>query len=188
MAKLPIYNSFHPILKQKTDRVEKITDDIKQLVTDMFETMYDTKRGVGLAANQVGKNLSIVVIDVREVKGLEDTAPMVLINPIIKKYSEEKEFCEEGCLSIPVLYEEVERSSEITIEYTDINGTIITREASGFLARVMQHEVDHLNGITFYDRLSAFRKSLAKNKMKRLKKGEYEVDYDMVDADGSKHE
>ncbi|MGI6369436.1 MAG: peptide deformylase [Candidatus Kapaibacterium sp.] len=187
MAILPIYNSFHPVMKQKTKQVLEINDEIKEIVADMFETMYYTKRGVGLAANQVGKDISVVVIDVHTVKGFENELPMAMINPVITEYSDEKEICEEGCLSIPVLYDDVERSLNIKIKYLDITGKEIERTATGFLARAMQHEVDHLNGINFYDRLSPLRKSLAKSKMKRLKKGDYDVDYAMINADGTEH-
>lgn len=187
MAVLPIYNSFHPIMKQKTKQVLEINDEVKKIVADMFETMYYTKRGVGLAANQVGKDISVVVIDVHTVKGFENELPITMINPVITEYSDEKEICEEGCLSIPVLYDDVERSLNIKIKYLDITEKEIERTATGFLARAMQHEVDHLNGINFYDRLSPLRKSLAKSKMKRLKKGDYDVDYFMINADGTEH-
>ncbi len=187
MAVLPIYNSFHPIMKQKTKQVLEINDEVKKIVADMFETMYYTKRGVGLAANQVGKDISVVVIDVHTVNGFENELPITMINPVITEYSDEKEICEEGCLSIPVLYDDVERSLNIKIKYLDITEKEIERTATGFLARAMQHEVDHLNGINFYDRLSPLRKSLAKSKMKRLKKGDYDVDYFMINADGTEH-
>lgn len=188
MAVLPIYNCFHPVMMQKTKPVLEINNTIRELVADMFDTMYNTQRGVGLSANQVGKDLSIVVIDVHEVSGYEKEAPIAMINPNIIAYSQETIILEEGCLSIPVLFDDVERAASIKIKYNDINGKEIERIAEGFLARVMQHEVDHLHGICFYNRLTPLKRSLANNKMKKLKKGIYSVDYDMIDPDGSKHE
>lgn len=187
MAVLPIYNCFHPVMTKKTTPVQEIDDSIKELINNMFDTMYNTKRGVGLSANQVGSNLSIVVIDVSEIRGIETELPFIMINPVILEYSQETEIQEEGCLSIPILYDEVERSVSIKIRYQDILGKEIERTTTGFLARVMQHEVDHLNGLNFYNRLSTLRKNISSNKMKKLKKGIYEVDYDMIDADNTKH-
>ncbi len=187
MSVLPIYNCFHPVLKQKTKAIENIDDNINQLVRDMFDTMRNTERGVGLAANQVGKDNSIIIIDVSDVDELDKIPPLVLINPIITAYSDETGVYQEGCLSVPVLYEDVVRPDSISITYYDLNEKEIKMDATGFLARVMQHEVDHLNGILFFERLSSFRKTLAKNKLKKLQKGEYDVDYPMIDVDGKAH-
>jgi peptide deformylase len=184
MSILPIYNCFHPILKQKTQPITEITDEIKQLSEDMFNTLRKTSNGIGLAANQVGKAISMFVINISEVEEYENIPPFVCINPEIISYSDETNLYQEGCLSAPTFYEDVERPDSITIKFYDINMNEITESFTGFLARVVQHEYDHLQGILFYDRISAFKRTINRNKLKRLKMNEFEIDYTMIDAEG----
>ncbi len=132
-------------LRQKSEPVKEITEDIKQLVEAMFETM-EEKDGIGLAAPQVGQNIRLFVV------GLE-TQRFVFINPEIIETSQETCSMEEGCLSIPKIYEAVIRPSAVKVQFLNLEGRRKTIEADGLLARVIQHENDHLNGILFVDKL-----------------------------------
>jgi len=187
MSVLPIFNSFNPILKQKTKPISEITDEIKNLAKDMFDTMRNTENGVGLAANQVGKDVAMIVIDLSDVDEYKDSGigELVLLNPQITDFSDETDFYNEGCLSSPGFYEDVERPISITLQYMDLNGETVILECKNFFARVVQHEIDHLNGILFYEKLSAFRKTLSKNKLRKIQNGDYEIHYKMIDADGN---
>lgn len=143
------------ILAKKLEKVS--VNDIKngsykELISDMRKTMAENN-GVGLAANQMGKNLSIFVIDQKLAE--ENSVPDVFINPEITEYSKESDEIEEGCLSIPDYWVPIKRSKKIKIKAVDENGNKIKFKARGFLARVLQHETDHLNGITIKDRNSA---------------------------------
>ncbi len=185
MARMPIYNSFHPILNKKTEPIKNIDGETKQLVDDMFVTMYNSD-GIGLAANQVGVSKSLVIIDVSpSLDNGTKEAPIVMINPVIQNFSEEENEFKEGCLSVPLFYEKVIRPAQINIKYYDLNGKEHNREADGILATVMQHEVDHLSGTLFYEKLTPIRRSLAKNKLKKIKKGKTIPDYPMVLPDGT---
>ncbi|MCK9456386.1 MAG: peptide deformylase [Candidatus Riflebacteria bacterium] len=158
-------------LRKSCEPIKEITEEIKQLVSDMFETMYEAK-GVGLAGPQVGKNIRLAIIDIGD-------DPIVMINPeIIKKSG--KETCLEGCLSFPGLSEKVERALKVTAEYTDLSGDTYEIEAEGLLARAIQHELDHLDGIVFVDRISKARKIQIKNDLEAIKNGEtlYEEEYE----------
>ena len=146
-----------------------MTPKIKQLIQDMFDTMYDAY-GVGLAAPQVGILKQVVVIDTTG----ED--PHVLINPEIIETSG-SQTGDEGCLSLPGLNESVNRPSRIKIRYVDENFVEHDEEYDGFAARVIQHEYDHLDGIMFVDRLSPLRKTLIKGKLTSMSKGKYRADY-----------
>ncbi len=150
-------------LRQPCEPIKAIDAEIKSLIDDMFETMYAAK-GVGLAAPQVGKNIQLVVIDV-------DEDPIVMINPVILKKSG-KDNGPEGCLSFPGLSENVERAKKVVAEYTDQNGDRYEIEAEGLLARAIQHELDHLDGIVFVDRISKARKLQIKYELEALKRGE----------------
>ncbi|MCX7908843.1 MAG: peptide deformylase [Ignavibacteria bacterium] len=182
---LPIYNAFHPILKTKTKEIENIDDNILKLVSDMFETM-NFAEGIGLAANQVGVSLSLLIVgDIYNEKDVLIHPRKAYINPVILASSEEEEEFNEGCLSVPELRENVVRPSEIEVRYIDIDGKEHTLEAGGLLARVLQHEIDHLNGILFFERVSPIRRTLIQNKLKKIKKGLIVPDYPMVLADGT---
>ena len=186
MAVLPIYNCYHPVLRKKTQKVEEIDQSIKDIADDMLETMYNTGNGVGLAANQVGVDKSIVVIDLAKADDDENAPgrPIVMINPEIISYSEETVEDNEGCLSIPDLYDKVVRAKSVEVKYTTLSGNEVIETAEDFHARVVQHEVDHLNGILFVERLSPLRKSLNKNRLRKIQKGITLPDYPMVMPDG----
>jgi peptide deformylase len=135
--------------------VETVDDAVRTLVGDMFETMYDAP-GIGLAAIQVGQPLRVVTMDLA--KKEDGKAPQVFINPLIVWSSEEKNVHEEGCLSIPEYYEEVERPAEVKVRYLDLDGREQEVHAEGLLATCIQHEIDHLNGVLFIDHLSKLKR------------------------------
>lgn len=140
-----------PSLRQKSkDITLPLTPEQQTFVDEMFIAM-QTYDGVGLAAPQVGSNINIIVINTEE-------SPTAYINPVIKKYSWRKEKMEEGCLSVPGVYGSVKRSITITVEYYDRQGNFINEVLTGYLARVFQHEVDHLNGVLFIDRTKEITK------------------------------
>jgi peptide deformylase len=144
-----------PILRQRATEVADITDELRTLVEDMFLTMYE-EDGVGLAAPQVGISQRIIVVDPHE----EDSERFALINPVVLGTGEETERGEEGCLSIPGLKDIVERPATVVVEGQLLDGTTRRIEASGLLARILQHEVDHLEGILFIDRVSPLKRKL----------------------------
>lgn len=142
-------------LRAIADPVVEIDDEIKTLARDMLDTMYDAP-GVGLAAPQIGVLKRIAVMDLA--KDGEPPEPMVLINPEILKVSEEIAVSEEGCLSIPELYHEIERPAGVTVRYTDLEGKTVELEAEGRLAVCVQHELDHLDGVLYIDYLSRLKR------------------------------
>ncbi len=168
MAIRPILVIPDPRLKQVAEPVTEVTAETKKLISDMFETMYDAP-GIGLAATQLGIMQRIVVIDV--VKD-EETAPhpIAMINPEILWHSEESRVHEEGCLSIPDYYEEVERPDRIRIRYTTPEGETVEQEAAGILSTCMQHEVDHLDGRLFIDYLSRLKRERVVKKFQKAAK------------------
>lgn len=184
MSILPIYVYDHAILKNKAIAVDQMNDEIRTFIEDMKQTM-NKAEGIGLAANQVGSPLSITVIDISPVEGYESIKPMILINPTITYYSDEETDYEEGCLSLPNLRELVIRPEAIQVSFMDEEEKMHTMQADGLLARVMQHEIDHLNGIYFTDRLSQLKRTLIQSKLRRISKGESKADYDIVLPDGS---
>jgi peptide deformylase len=185
MAIIPIYNCYHPILKVAAEHIEEVTPDIKTLVANMFETLATTENGVGLAANQVGKAIALFIIDLEGVKEYENKQQKyVFINPDILWESDATNSYNEGCLSVPTLYEDVERPASIEIKYQDIDMHEHTQKFDGFLARVIQHEYDHLDGVLFFERISSFKRTLAKNRLRHIKAGDYETEYPMIQADG----
>jgi peptide deformylase len=161
---LPVIKYGHPVLRQKGARIEKITPEIQQLVTDMFETMYESN-GVGLAAQQVGKALQLTVIDVREATDRPSTLelngqpadvaafmPLALINPEWSPVSDPVAG-PEGCLSFPEMYTDIMRPESIEVHATNEKGEKLHFRCGGLLARAIQHEHDHLHGILFIDRM-----------------------------------
>jgi peptide deformylase len=156
-----------PVLRQRAEAVPGVTDAIRQLVDDLFETMHAAK-GVGLAANQVGIAQRVAVVDV----GTEQPDPVVLINPTIVQRAAETDVVEEGCLSIPEIFGDVERPVSIVLAATDRDGSPYRMEVSGYKARAIQHEIDHLDGVLFLDHLSAVKRGLLLSKWKRLRKGQ----------------
>jgi peptide deformylase len=153
-----------PVLRERAAEVDAVTDDIRTLIRDMFDTMY-AEEGVGLAAPQVGLGQRVIVVDPRE----EDIEPFALVNPRIVYFSQELERGEEGCLSIPGLKEIVERSVAVRVEALDPEGDAVSIEAEGLLARILQHEVDHLDGILFIDRVSALKRKMLLNRWQKVK-------------------
>ena len=156
-----------PILRKKCEPLEKVDTDIKKLMDDMLETMYAAP-GIGLAAVQVGILKRLVVIDIS--KGEEEKKPIFLINPQIINQSKKTSVYEEGCLSLPGQFAEIERPAECTIKYIDYNGKEKDLKADGLLATCIQHEVDHLNGILFIDYLSKLKKDMIIKKLVKQKK------------------
>ncbi|MEO5806210.1 peptide deformylase [Devosia sp.] len=142
-------------LRAVADHIEVVDDDIKKLAKDMLDTMYDAP-GIGLAAPQIGVLKRIVVMDLAA-EG-ETPEPLVLINPEITKFGDEMQVTEEGCLSIPELYYEVERPNAVTVTYTDLDGNEVTKDAEGKLAVCIQHELDHLDGVLYIDYLSRLKR------------------------------
>jgi peptide deformylase len=142
-------------LRAVADPIEVVDDDIKALAKDMLETMYDAP-GIGLAATQLGVMKRIVVMDLA--KEGETPTPLVMINPEILKVSEDTAITEEGCLSIPELYYDVERPAEVTVRYTDLDGKTVELDASERLAVCVQHELDHLDGVMYIDYLSRLKR------------------------------
>jgi peptide deformylase len=153
-----------PVLREPAAPVLELTDEIRALIDDMFDTMY-AEEGVGLAAPQVGIRQRVIVVDPREV----EIEPFALINPEIVFFSEELDRAEEGCLSIPGLKEIVERPAQVRVEALDYSGERVRIEAGGLLARILQHEVDHLDGILFLDRVSALKRKLLLNRWQKVK-------------------
>lgn len=169
----------HPVLRQRCRPVEVVDETITELVADMLDTMVDAN-GVGLAAPQVGEDLRLAVIDVShdpecitflKVNGedveLESIMPLIFINPELQ-FSQEKESGMEGCLSIKGIRAEVRRPLAVKATLPQLDGSVLEIETDGLLARALQHEIDHLNGVLFVDRLAAVAKVSMKNRLKRL--------------------
>lgn len=167
MAKRPILILPDERLRAIAERIDKIDDEVKQLAKDMLDTMYDAP-GIGLAAPQVGELRRIVVMDLA--KEGETPDPIVMVNPEILKYSDETVVTEEGCLSIPELYYDVERPAEITVRYTDLDGKVIEREAGDRLAICIQHEIDHLDGVLYIDYLSRLKRDRVLKKFQKAER------------------
>lgn len=187
MAILPIYNCYHSIMKKKAEPYTNIDDSVRLLSENMFETMYKAD-GVGLAANQVGIDKQIVVIDTsagQEDKPKNENTKITMINPVIEEYSEEFIDYQEGCLSVPSLHEKVIRPITIKLKYFDLDMHEHNIETDGLLARVAQHEIDHLNGVLFYERLTPMRRALARSKLRNIQRGRIVLDYAMILPDGS---
>ena len=179
---LSIFQYGDPILRTKGKQIEKIDNHIRELVASMIETMH-AAHGVGLAAQQVGKALQLTVLDVSEVEDRASTMklngkevdpkasmPLVLINPEIEVAGGATEIGSEGCLSFPEITGEIERAKSIIVRAQTLEDDKIDIEASGLLARAVQHEVDHLNGILFIDRMNSAAKAALSSRLKRLQK------------------
>ena len=167
MSKLNIITEPDPILRKKSGVIEKIDDELKKLLNNMLETMYDAP-GIGLAAVQIGVLKRIVVIDVSNKD--EKKNPLFLINPEITYKSNSTSVYEEGCLSLPGYFAEIERPTECHLNYIDYNGNKKTLKADGLLSTCIQHEVDHLNGVLFVDYLSKLKKDMIIKKLIKQKK------------------
>jgi peptide deformylase len=179
--RLPVRQYGDPILRAKGKRIEKLDDRIRELAQNMIETMHAAK-GVGLAAQQIGEPLQLTVLDVSQVEDRPSTMrlngkdvdpktamPLILLNPQLT-LSRETTTGTEGCLSFPEITGEIERSESVIARAETLEGEVIEVEATGLLARALQHEVDHLNGILFIDRMSSAAKASWASRLKRLQK------------------
>jgi peptide deformylase len=171
-----------PVLRKKGKRIETVDESIRLLAADMIETMHDAN-GVGLAAQQIGETLQLTVVDVTGAEnrpsqmwigGLEvdpkEHMPLILLNPEVELGSD-RETGTEGCLSFPEITAEIVRSAKVQVKAEDLEGNPVEFEAAGLLARAVQHETDHLNGILFIDRMSSASKTLLAGRLKRLAAG-----------------
>ena len=154
------------LLRQVSESVEKVGDEERTLMNDMLDTMYAAP-GIGLAAIQIGVPKRIIVMDISRDENKKE--PMYFVNPIIKKKNKEKAKYEEGCLSVPDQFAEIERPNTCEVEYLDYNGTKQILKAEGLLATCIQHEIDHLEGILFIDYLSKLKKSMIIKKLSKIK-------------------
>ena len=177
---LPIYTFGQPVLRQEAEEIDKDYPELEQLIKNMYETL-ERSEGIGLAAPQVGLPIRLVVInldvlsdDLPEYKGYIKT----FINPYIEEYDEtEQDVMEEGCLSLPGIHEKVKRPTRIRVTYQDEQFQEHDEWVSGYLARVMQHEFDHLDGVVFTDHLQGLRRQLTKSKLQDIRKGNFSCNY-----------
>src|SRR5829696_9951338 len=158
-----------PLLRQTSEPIGEVTAEVRALADDMLATMYDAP-GIGLAAIQIGVPKRLIVIDLA--KPDEEKRPMVLVNPEITWASDERRAYEEGCLSIPDYYEEVERPERVRFRYRDLDGNTVEADADGVLATCVQHEIDHLNGVLFIDYLSKLKRDRVIKKFQKAAKRE----------------
>jgi len=163
MALLPIQMLGADVLRQRATAVPAPGPELDRLVADMFETMHDA-HGIGLAAPQIGRSERLIVLDVKE----DDAGPMALLNPTVVEFGGVKDRVEEGCLSIPGVAATVERPATCVVEALDARGQPVRIEAQGMLARCLQHEIDHLDGVLFIDRLSPIKRKMLLAKYRKL--------------------
>ena len=185
---LPIIAYGHPVLKRKAEVISKDYPKLKELIDSMFETMYNAS-GVGIAAPQIGQSIRLFIVDTTpfsEDDSLSDNErnqlksfKKIFINPEIIEESGDDWSFDEGCLSIPNIRESVLRQPEIKIQYFDENFIKYVQSFDGLLARVIQHEYDHVEGILFTDKLSSFKKQLLKKKLLKISSGKLSFDYEM---------
>ncbi|MDG2154025.1 MAG: peptide deformylase [Crocinitomicaceae bacterium] len=187
---LPILAYGDPILKKECDEIEKNYPKLSNLISDMFETMYKAK-GVGLAAPQIGKNIRLFIVDgspfAEKEEGEEDDPlaegiedfKKVFINPIIEEEEGEEWPFQEGCLSIPKIRENVSRKPDILVTYYDEKWVLHEEKFSGYAARIIQHEYDHIEGVLFTDYLSPLKRKLLKKKLSNITNGLIEIEYKM---------
>ncbi len=176
---LPIYAYGQPVLRKKAEEIDFNDPELTKLISDMFDTMYDSN-GIGLAAPQIGKSIRLFIVDGSEVEDIHPEAfKEVFINPtILEEFGTEWEF-EEGCLSIPDVRANVKRKGELKIHYWDANFQEHTKSFDGMAARIIQHEYDHIEGILFTDRISPLKRSMLKRKMDGITRGITRADYKM---------
>ncbi len=179
---LEIVKYGHPVLRDKGKRIETVTPELRSLADDMLETMREND-GVGLAAQQIGRALQMTVIDVSgakerpstmivdgEARDPNELMPLVLLNPVVTKLGAETTVASEGCLSFPEISGDIERAARVRVAATTLDGKPIAFECGGLLSRATQHEVDHLNGILFVDRMDTALRASLSGKLKRLQK------------------
>jgi len=167
MAIRPILTAPDPRLKEVSRDVERVDVEIRMLIDDMFDSMYEAK-GIGLAAIQIGVPKRVIVMDLAQ--SADETEPYVFINPKILWTSDDVATSEEGCLSVPDIWENVDRPARIKAEHLDREGHLVTLEAEGLLATCLQHEMDHLEGVLFLDHLSRLKRSIALRKLSKAKR------------------
>jgi len=165
MALLDILTVPNPVLKQVSKPVERVDDDLRRLMDDMLETMYAAP-GIGLAAIQVGVPKQVIVMDLARQD--EPPQPRYFVNPEILWASEDTAPYEEGCLSVPEVYDEVDRPARVKLRYLDYHGKEVTEEAEGLFAVCIQHEMDHLKGVLFIDHLSRLKRERAVARVRKL--------------------
>jgi len=188
---LPIVAYGDPILKRECEEIDEHYSDLKQLISDMFETMYKAK-GVGLAAPQIGKNIRLFIVDGspfaedEDEDGEEDPRAegiadfkKVFINPIIEEEEGKEWPFQEGCLSIPAIRENVSRKPNITVSYYDENWKLKEESYSGYAARIFQHEYDHIEGVLFTDYLGPLKRKMLQKKLNNITNGDIDIDYKM---------
>ncbi len=180
MALLPITLIGDKILRKKTNQLKEVDMKTVELIRDMFETMHNAN-GVGLAANQIGSDKSIFIVDLAKVEGHEKDKPFVFINPKITFRSEEKVTMEEGCLSIPDIRADIDRPKRITISYRDTDFAEHKIDAEDYLARVIQHEYDHLQGTLFTDLIDSEMKKKVNKDIIKIKKRKIQFQYPVTD-------
>ena len=169
MARLPIIIAPDPRLKKKAKKVERVDAETRRLMDDMLETMYAAP-GIGLAAPQVGVLKRVIVLDLATED--EPPAPLRMANPELIRVSDDDASYNEGCLSLPEHYADVVRPASIRVRYLDENDELRELEADGLLATCIQHEMDHLDGVLFVDRISALKRNMILRKLLKSKKGE----------------
>jgi peptide deformylase len=166
----------NPVLREKSTRIESVTDEVRRLARDMLESMYSSN-GLGLAAEQIGRTESICVIDIPPAaeqdpdhpQNPDVPMPLVLLNPrIVGEKGQQKG--QEGCLSFPEIFADITRAEEVDFEYMDLDGNVQTSTAKGLLSRAIQHELDHLNGVLLVDRMSLAQRAVNSGKLKKIKK------------------
>lgn len=182
---LPVYIYGHPVLRRETEDIDKDYPGLEKLIKDMWETMYFTE-GVGLAAPQIGKSISLIVIDgsplAENFPECKDSK-MCLINPELEIIEDEDPVSrEEGCLSLPGMSESVKRYEHVRLNWLDENFEEHEQEFKGFLARIIQHEFDHLLGTVYTDRISPIRKQMVRNKLNNFTRGKVKCDYRTITA------
>lgn len=170
---LDIVKYGHPVLREKGKRIEKITPEIRQLAADMIETMH-AANGLGLAAQQVGRALMLTVIDVSGsdqawTMSPQVPMPLALVNPEVSR-PEGEQIGSEGCLSVPEISADIRRAEKVTVRAVNLDGKEIVFDCTGLLARAVQHELDHLNGVLFIDRMDAATRASLSGKLKKIQK------------------
>jgi peptide deformylase len=192
LSVLPIYIYNQAVLRKKAKPVKSVNEELVKFAKDMLDTMHKAN-GIGLAANQVGSLQRVIVVDISDVvKEQENSgdidadeiptearAPLVMFNPLVLQ-EEGKFVMEEGCLSIPDIREEVERAEAIQVKYKDLKMQERELFADGLFARVILHEIDHLNGVLFIDHLGKMKQKLLKGRLNKMRRGEIEVSYPIV--------
>lgn len=196
MAILPVYTYGQPVLRKRAKPVKHVSAELRRFVDDMFETMYHAN-GIGLAANQVGSLDRVIVIDISDIEekghdGVGEAATpetvsdgitkLVLLNPEVLAETGKWKM-EEGCLSLPEIRDDVERAEIVKVKYRDLDFHEQTIEASGLLGRVLLHEIDHLNGVLFIDRIGSVRRKLLTGRLNKIERGIVEVRYPVVTAE-----